>query len=284
MKHQGGNMSGIVFMKTRNLEAIVEYYIQKIGCSLWLKQEDCLILRHGNFLLGFCAREDVSKDGMLTFFYSTKTEVDCIYEKLRKAAVEPPKMNPRYHIYHFFASDPEGRELEFQYFDHHIDSYLTGDDLLMTRRSVRDFEDSVIPEDLLNRIIDMSRFAPTSRNSQSYYFKIIRDKNIIQRLSEMRMGSSAPIARAPLAVAICSDPAISQRHLQDACIGAYHFMLTAWFHGLGTVWIAAMDRDDAKDILGIPNDHYIATITPLGFPLEKWKAAPNRKPVDWYLR
>lgn len=277
-------MSGIVFMKTLRLNEIKEFYTQKINCRVWLEQEDCVILRHGNFMLGFCEREEVSKDGMLTFFFPIKSEVDRIYETLMDIAKETPKMNPKYNIYHFFATDPEGRELEFQYFDHHLEGHLAGDDLLLTRRSFRDFEETEISDDLLNRIIDISRFAPTSRNSQSYYFKIIRDKDIIQRLSELRMGSSAPIARAQLAVAICADPSISQRYVQDACIGAYQFMLTSWFHGLGTVWIAAMDVDEAKELLNIPKDHYIATITPLGYPKEKWRAAPNRKPVEWYLR
>jgi nitroreductase len=277
-------MSGIVFMKTKNLKEIKEFYLARIGCRLWLDQGDCLILRHGNLLFGFCDRDAVSRDSMLTFFYPTKSEVDRIYDVLKPEAKEPPKMNPKYSIYHFFAADPEGRELEFQYFDHNLDGHLAGDDLLLSRRSVREFEDTDIPDDLLDKVIDISRFAPTSRNTQSYYFRIIRDRNIIQQLSQLRGSSSAPIAKSPLAVAICSDPDVSRRHIQDACIGAYHFILTAWFHGLGTVWIAAMDRDDVKEMLGIPQNHYVATITPLGYPAKKWKDAPERKPIEWYLR
>jgi hypothetical protein len=45
-----------------------------------------------------------------------------------------------------------------------------------------------------------------------------------------------------------------------------------------------MDRDEVKDILGIPKDHYVATVTPLGYPVDKGKVAPERKDVSWYLR
>ena len=86
-----------------------------------------------------------------------------------------------------------------------------------------------------------------------------------------------------MAVAICSDPALSKRHIQDGCIGAYHFLLAAWAQGLGTCWIAAMDREDVKERLGIPQEHYVATVTPLGYP-EKVPSPPGRKTYDDYIK
>ena len=86
-----------------------------------------------------------------------------------------------------------------------------------------------------------------------------------------------------MAVAICSDPDKSRRHIQDGVIAAYHFMLAAWFYGLGTCWIAAMDRDDVKDKLGIPKHHYVATITPLGYP-EFIPEPPPRKPAKEFVK
>jgi len=54
-------------------------------------------------------------------------------------------------------------------------------------------------------------------------------------------------------------------------------MLAAWSYGLGTCWIAAMDRDDVKEVLGIPKEHYIATITPLGYPEFVPRPPPRRE-------
>ena len=53
--------------------------------------------------------------------------------------------------------------------------------------------------------------------------------------------------------------------------------------GLGTCWIAAMDKVDAKECLGIPLDHYIATVTPLGYPAES-PDPPKRRSVDDMVR
>ncbi len=165
----------------------------------------------------------------------------------------------------------------------HVVYKMLGDKLLLTRRSIRYFQERDVPEDVLWKIFEICRFSPTSKNSQSYYFIVIKDKETLKWLASLRGQSSTPIGRAPMAVAICSDPDKSRRHIQDGVIAAYHFMLAAWFYGLGTCWIAAMDRDDVKDKLGIPKHHYVATITPLGYP-EFIPEPPPRKPAKEFVK
>ncbi|MHA1616793.1 MAG: nitroreductase family protein [Candidatus Njordarchaeales archaeon] len=271
-------MAGIIFFRTKNLSEIKNFYLNKIGMSVWLEQKDCTILRHGNLLLGFCEREEADTSGIITFFYREKSLVDEMYKKLKEIAITEPKINEKYRIYHFFAKDPEGRTIEFQTFLHDTEPYLMGDELLVTRRSIRYFQERDVPDEVLWKIFEICRYSPTSKNSQSYYFVVIRDKEKLKKLATIRGGNSAPIGRAPLAVAICSDPSKSRRYVEDACIAAYHFMLAAWSYGLGTCWIAAMDRDDVKEMLGIPKDHYIATVTPLGYP-EYVPEPPPRRPA-----
>ena len=148
---------------------------------------------------------------------------------------------------------------------HNID----GSELLMTRRSVRNFTDESVSEETLWEVFEVCRYSPTSRNSQSYYFVVVRDRETIEWLSGVRGMNTAPIGRAKAAVAVVADPAISRRHVQDGCIAAYHFLLASWLFELGTCWIAAMDRNDVKEKLGIPREHYVATVTPaVGYPAE----------------
>ncbi len=143
---------------------------------------------------------------------------------------------------------------------------LRGDELLVRRRSIRYFEKKVVTDEILWKVFELCRYSPTSKNSQSYYFVVVQDREKLEFLASLRGESSAPIARAPMTVAVCSDPARSRRHVQDGCIAAYHFILAAARFELGTCWIAAMDRDDAKEALGIDKEHYVATMTPLGYP------------------
>jgi predicted lactoylglutathione lyase len=111
-------MGGIFFLRTMNQAELVEFYTDSIGMEIWLEQPDCVILKHDNLLLGFCERESRETEGMITFVYDTKEEVDTIYEKLQDIATGAPIENSKYQIYQFFAEDPEGRALEFQVFLH----------------------------------------------------------------------------------------------------------------------------------------------------------------------
>ena len=277
-------MSGILFLKTDNLDKLTQFYTERIGCSIWLKQPDCTLFQHGNFIFGFCRRGQIDSQGMLTFFFDQQEDVDRIYDELNDIATDKPAFNDKYGIYQFFAKDPEGRMLEFQWFADFATRFKSGSDLLMTRRSVRKYKPDIVADDTLEQLFELCRYAPTSRNSQSYYFRIIRQKELLQKLSEVRGKSSSSIANAPMAVAICSDPVLSKRHVQDGCIAAYHFVLSAWWLGLGTCWIAAMDREDVKDMLDIQQKDYVATVTPLGYPEKPFKEAPERKPADYFLR
>ena len=113
LKQQTG---GIIFFQTKKLEEISEFYIQKVGCKLWLDQGGCHIFQFGNMLFGFCQRDHLDDLGMITFYFKSKEEVNLYYQKFADIAIEKPKDNPNYRIYHFFAKDPDGRNIEFQYF------------------------------------------------------------------------------------------------------------------------------------------------------------------------
>ncbi len=276
-------MSGIHFMKTEDLEKVTDFYKNEIGMEEWVDQGQCIILKHGNMLLGFCEADECDTDGVITFFYRTKGQVDRMYETFEERAESEPIKRESYNIYNFFAKDVEGRTIEFQTFLHPLDPYLDAKELLEGRRSVRDYKEKEVPEEVLEDIFETCRYAPTSKNSQSYYFIPIKDRDTIEFMASRRDPNSDPIRKAPMAVAICCDPDKTGRVKQDGDIAAYHFMLTSWSHGLGTCWIAAMDRDDVKEELGIPQNHYVATITPLGYPEEVPKK-PSRKEAKKFVK
>ena len=123
MKQQKEKKGGIVFYATEQLDSVADFYMNEVGCELWLVQGVCKFLEHGNMLFGFCKSDHVDKESVITFFYPQKKQVDEMYKKMENIAEEKPKMNPRFNIYHFYARDPEGRSIEFQYFDHELKDY-----------------------------------------------------------------------------------------------------------------------------------------------------------------
>jgi nitroreductase len=262
-------MSGIVFFATRDLEGMRHFYTETIGMRTWLDQGDCMILSHGNLRIGFHATGKTDADALITLFFPDRAGVDDAYARLGDIADAPPKLNERYRIYHFFGRDPEGRRLEFQSFEHALPPFLDGEELLHTRRSVRQFADRDVDDATVTAILESCRLAPSARNSQPVEYISIRDRAALTRLAELRPGSSDPIGRAPMAIAVVSDPDVSPRPVEDGCIAAYHLLLAAWAHGLGTCWIGGLDQDAAKDVLGVASGLRLIMVTPLGWPAER---------------
>jgi len=270
-------VAGITFFQTRDLDQTKSFFVSKVGMKVWLEQAECVILKHDNYLLGFCERDESDTQGIITFFYEKEADVDEIYEKIRDHAIGEPVINDKYRIYHFFARDPDGRMVEFQSFLHQLNQFNSGDELLLKRRSIRKYEKKEVSDEVLWKVFELCRFAPTSKNCQSYYFIVIRDQDKLEFLAGLRGESSSPIVKAPMAVAVCTDSQVTRQPMQDGCIAAYHFLLAAKLFNLGTCWIAAMDREDVKEMLGIPLDHYVATITPVGYPAERREAPARRE-------
>lgn len=109
-------MDGIVFFRTERHDDVCAFY-RDLGAEVWREQPDCTILQAGNFRFGFCERESADLEGIVTFVYEDRAGVDDAYERLADVADEEPRFNGTYDIYQFFASDPEGRTVEFQTFE-----------------------------------------------------------------------------------------------------------------------------------------------------------------------
>jgi len=271
-------MSGLIFYKTKKYTEVVDYYKNKMKMSIWLEQGGCTILQSDNFLLGFCDREEADTDGMITFFFENQKEVDSYYSLFKESALEKPKENPDYKIYHFFTKDPEGRMVEFQTFLHRVNPYHEGRELLKRRRSIRQYSRTQIDTETLTDIFEQCRYVPTSCNSQAYKYMLIRDENQISLLSKVRGSSSAPIGRSPLSVVVYVDRDSTKRPEQDGSIASTYLLLAAAQNGLGTCWIGGMDTDEVKNIIGLEQKYHISMISPLGWP-EEVKNLPERRTV-----
>lgn len=109
-------MDGIVFFRTERHDEVIQFY-RELGASVWREQPDCTILQAGEFRFGFCARDSADTEGIITFVYPDRAGVDEQYDQLEDRAKGPPEFNETYDIYQFFATDPEGRTVEFQVFE-----------------------------------------------------------------------------------------------------------------------------------------------------------------------
>jgi len=152
------------------------------------------------------------------------------------------------------------------------------------RRSVRSYEKKDIPQDVLEKVLQAARLAPSANNRQPWRFVIVRDHAKRQALAkaakEQQFVAEAPVVIAAVALEpdrtmTCGVPAWAV----DLAIAVDHITLAAVEHGLGSCWIGAFYQEDVKKILSIPAEYKVVALLPLGYPQDKARFK-NRKSLD----
>jgi nitroreductase len=137
---------------------------------------------------------------------------------------------------------------------------------IRTRRTTRTFLAKDVPEEVLQRILEAGRLAPSARNRQPWHFVAIQDKAMLKQLAPL-CSSGRFIEDAACAVAVVTDPS-NTWHQIDGARAVQSMELAGWNEGVGTCWIGSMDRDAIKELLGIPQPLHLLTILPFGYAVD----------------
>lgn len=114
-------------------------------------------------------------------------------------------------------------------------------ELSSKRYSVRGFEDSPIPQEMIDKILLAAKSAPTAHNNQPQEILVIKSKEGLETLKKC----TECHYNAPLAFIVCYDKDRCWRRSYDgkssgdvdASIVATHMMLEAEDLGIGSTWI-----------------------------------------------
>ena len=138
-------------------------------------------------------------------------------------------------------------------------------DAVLSRLTVRDYKPDPVPDELVHRLLEAGRLAPSSQNWQPWHFVVVRDGETIRRLGEL--ATQGPfIGGAPLAIAVVTDD--TPRAALDAGRALQQMELVAWDAGLGTCFVGIRDaaqNQAIKTLLGVPDALVLLTILPFGY-------------------
>jgi nitroreductase/NAD-dependent dihydropyrimidine dehydrogenase PreA subunit len=174
-----------------------------------------------------------------------------------------------------------------------------------TRRSIRAYKDTPVDRSILEKLLDMSRWAPTAKNAQPVHWIVFQESGDITYLSRMvinwmRMKDIQPNVvqafdqgidiihrNAPcLLVAHASSSGI--KPVEDCTIAAATVEAAAPAFGLGACWAgffmsAAGDSAPIRDFLQLPEGHGVFSALMLGYPKFTYRRIPPRDKlkVEW---
>ena len=136
-------------------------------------------------------------------------------------------------------------------------------ELVKSRRSTRQFSTEHLSDEIIQKIIDIAAYAPSSWGGHPVEYIVIRDKATMAALAKCKAMGAGPLAYGEAAIVPIVDKRNLELWVEDASVASTYLLLAAEYYGVGACWIHMKDRkghtnmaeDDIRALLGIP-DHY----------------------------
>ena len=164
-------------------------------------------------------------------------------------------------------------------------------DLIMKRRTIRKFKQDRIGRSILEKLVNAARYAPSAANLQPLKYIIIDTPEKVGRVfDKVRWaGYIAPAGNPgegeePVAfIVILADTEIKKSDYElDIGAAAQNIFLSALEEGIGTCWMGAINRDEIRKILEIPERYIINTVIALGYAAESPVAEEENGSIKYY--
>lgn len=205
-------------------------------------------------------------------------------------------------------------------------------EVMRTTFAAREYTDDPLPDEVLWRIFDNARFAPSGGNRQGAHITVVRDPAVQRQLAgvgaaaarryyaQLQAGENpwnsihptavpqevidhteildtfvAPIAKAPVVLVVSVDltvvAAIDQELDRVGIVSGasvypliWNILLAARNEGYGgnVTTMAVAAEEQVRALLGIPDQHAVAAVVPLGKPVRQLTKL-RRRPVEQFI-
>ena len=175
---------------------------------------------------------------------------------------------------------------------------------IVGRRTIRQYTQQNVDESTLRKLIDAATYAPSAVNEQPWAFTVVRDRAILDRISQSaktHMSETMPASAAsdhlhghvndpdfhifydaPVLILI-SAVAAGTWIVEDCALAAENLMLAAYGAQLGSGWIGLaqsyLNTPAGKQALGSPGAWVAVAPIIVGHPLAANPRVSRREPV-----
>lgn len=185
---------------------------------------------------------------------------------------------------------------------------------IAARRSIRRYSSREVPDDLLRKVLEAGRLAPSASNLQTWKFKVVKDP-VTRRAMREAAYNQRFVEEAPVVIVACADlPALGERSKRtlellragavkpsagmilwylrkkgdaegergflhaviNVTIAVENMVLAATSLGLGTCWVRAFEEAKVAEILALPPEYPPLFLLPMGFPAEDPPPRPRK--------
>lgn len=160
------------------------------------------------------------------------------------------------------------------------------------RRSIRDYDASKpVPKELIEKIIEAARWAPTAGNRQPIEIVVVSDQEHREKMASVS-GYGFYLKDSPIALVVCVNQNKYTKGYEtlrdmytpmDSSAAIMNMMIAATSLGLGTCWNSVFDKNVVRELLNIPEHVEPITLIALGYPSKLPEKTPRRRPLEEYI-
>ncbi|MFO7865341.1 MAG: nitroreductase family protein [Candidatus Aminicenantes bacterium] len=163
--------------------------------------------------------------------------------------------------------------------------------IVISRRTVRQFDSRRVPGDLLKKMINAARLAPSAANLQPLEFIVISNQEICQEIFPCLKwaayiapdGNPKPGYEPPAYIVTLVNTNVREKGFEwDAGAAIENMILTAWAEGVASCWLLSVERKKVREVLKIPPNYIIDSVLALGYPAEEPAAEDAGDSIKYY--
>ena len=140
--------------------------------------------------------------------------------------------------------------------------------VIKIRRSIREYQEKEIPDNILDEILDCARMAPTAMNLQPWLIGCVTDKRLLESIAELADHGKFIRQAAACFTVFCRKDV--KYYLEDGCAATMNIILGAAAKGIGTCWVAGDKKTYAEDIrklLNVPEEYTLVSLVSAGYAM-----------------
>lgn len=147
----------------------------------------------------------------------------------------------------------------------------------ISRRTIRRFLQKPIPMQVLEKLLNAARLAPSGGNVQPCEYVVVTEKDLLDRVfNTLKWAMYIAPAGTPkddekpvaYVVVLVNTSKKAEGGEVDCAAAIENMILTAWEEGIGACWMASIDREKLREILSIPEYCKICFVVALGYRAE----------------
>jgi nitroreductase len=138
---------------------------------------------------------------------------------------------------------------------------------IQKRKSVRSYEQTPVPKDVLTKLLEAARMAPSAANIQPWHFIVVTDS---QKRKALSKGIFAKfLVNVPTVIVACGDTKASPDwYAVDTSLALENTVLAATGEGLGTCCVGSFNEKSVKELLKIPENLRVVALLAVGYARE----------------